>query len=204
MQNRFGSVTHQTARATFRDDQIGNDLTPRSETRARGAHEHRSRTRIVPFARARATNERRAADGRRRTPRALGSVVIEFSLKSIDSLAAMSAVSPTPTKPKNAAPNYKQRGYEQGGAHRIEIKREPNRHDLPAKASVCCFGVSWDDAYEARQSSSYTLVPIGPRPRRELQSLRTFSSVASLRSHHGVNPRFRLRLTPFDSAPTSL
>lgn len=60
----------------------------------------------------------------------------------------MSAVSPTPTKPKNAAPNYKQRGYEQGGAHRIEIKREPNRHDLPAKASVCCFGVSWDDAYE--------------------------------------------------------
>jgi hypothetical protein len=80
MQNRFGSVTHQTARATFRDDQIGNDLTPRSETRARGAHEHRSRTRIVPFARARATNERRAADGRRRTPRALGSVVIEFSL----------------------------------------------------------------------------------------------------------------------------
>ena len=58
----------------------------------------------------------------------------------------MSAVSPTPTKPKNAAPNYKQRGYEQGGAHRIEIKREPNRHDLPAKASVCCFGVSWDDA----------------------------------------------------------
>jgi len=120
----------------------------------------------------------------------------------------MSAVSPTPTKPKNAAPNYKQRGYEQGGAHRIEIKREPNRHDLPAKASVCCFGVSWDDAYEARQSgfrvSSYTLVPIRPRPRRELQSLRTFSSVASLRSHHGVNPRFRLRLTPFDSAPTSL